>query len=84
MGSWCLAGHPADSVTVLEGMRTTLGADHIHYTTGVEIEREQPSIFDAQFASPKPTLHTDAERAAEFHHALDLIKPIGHRRPRPR
>jgi beta-glucosidase len=73
MGSWSLAGHPADSVTVLEGLRARYGADHIHYTTGVEIERDQPSIFDAQFSSPKPTMTTDDERDAEFHHALDLI-----------
>ena len=73
MGSWSLAGHPADSVTVLEGMRTRYGADHIHFTKGVEIERDQPSIFDDQFSSPKPTLTTDAQRDAEFHHALDLI-----------
>jgi beta-glucosidase len=73
MGSWCLAGNPSDSVTVLEGMRARFGADHIHYTKGVEIERDQPSIFDPQFSSPKPTLTTDAERDTEFHHALDLI-----------
>jgi beta-glucosidase len=73
MGSWSLAGHPADSVTVLEGMTARFGADHIHYTKGVEIERTQPSIFDDQFSSPKPTLTTDAQRDAEFHHALDLI-----------
>ena len=74
MGSWCLAGHPADSVTVLEGMRQHFGAARIQYTTGVEIERVQPSIFDGQFSSPKPTLKTDAERDAEFHHAIDLIQ----------
>lgn len=73
MGSWSLAGHPSDSVTVLEGMRNRFGASHILYTKGVEIERVQPSIFDTQFASPKPTLTTDAERDAEFQHALDLV-----------
>jgi beta-glucosidase len=74
MGSWCLAGHPEDSVTVLEGMRKRFGSSaHILYTRGVEIEREQVSIFDDQFSSPKSTLKTDAERDAEFHHAIDLI-----------
>jgi beta-glucosidase len=73
MGSWSLAGHPADSVTVLEGMQKRFGAANVAYTTGVEIEREQPSIFDGQFTSPKPRLKTDADRAAEFQHALDLI-----------
>jgi beta-glucosidase len=75
MGSWSLAGHPADTVTVLEGMRKRFGSSaHILYTSGVEIEREQPSIFDSQFSSPKPTLKTDAERDTEFHHAMDLIQ----------
>jgi len=74
MGSWCLAGHPSDSVTVLEGMRKRFGSEHILYTRGVEIEREQVSIFDDQFSSPKPTLKTDAERDTEFHHAIDLIQ----------
>ena len=75
MGSWSLAGHPADSVTVLEGLRKHYGpAVNVSYTTGVEIEREQPSIFDGQFASAKPRLKTDAEKSAEFDHAIDLIR----------
>jgi beta-glucosidase len=74
MGSWSLAGHPADSVTVLEGMRKRFGAAAVTYTTGVEIERTQPSIFDGQFASPKPKMTTDAERDAEFKHAIALVK----------
>ena len=74
MGSWCLAGHPSDTVTVLEGLHKRFDASaKILYTRGVEIEREQPSIFDEQFSSPKPTMTTDAERDAEFHHAIDLI-----------
>ena len=75
MGSWSIAGHPADSVTVLEGMRKRFSpAAQILYTKGVEIEREQPSIFDDQFTSPKPALKTQAQRDAEFHHAIALIR----------
>ncbi len=75
MGSWSLAGHREDTVTVLEGIRGRFGANAtINATKGVEIEREQPSIFDEQFSSPKPTLKTDAERVAEFNHAIDLVK----------
>ena len=75
MGSWSLAGHPQDSVSVLEGMQKRFGSGtKIFYSTGVEIEREQPSIFDGQFASAKPKMKTDAERSAEFQHSLDLIK----------
>jgi beta-glucosidase len=75
MGSWSLAGHPDDAVTVLEGLRKRLGsAVTIHYAKGVEIDRVQPSIFDDQFASPKPVLKTQQERDAEFQHAVDQIK----------
>jgi beta-glucosidase len=75
MGSWSLAGHPADSVTVLEGIRKRFGESaKILSTEGVEIARGQPSIFDAQFPSPQPKLKTDAEREAEFNHAIELVK----------
>ena len=73
MGSWSLAGHPADSVTVLEGMQKRFGS-RVTYTPGVEIVREQPSIFDGQFVSPKPVMTTEAQRSAEFQHALQLVR----------
>src|SRR6202040_3206101 len=75
MGSWSLAGHPDDAVTVLEGLRKKLGsAVTINYAKGVEIDRVQPSIFDDQFASPKPVLKTEQERDAEFQHAIEQVK----------
>ncbi len=75
MGSWSLAGHPQDSVTVLEGLRKKMGQGvTINYAKGVEIDRVQPSIFDDQFASPKPVLKTQQERDAEFQRAVDQIK----------
>ena len=75
MGSWSLAGHPADSVTVLEGIRKRFPSGvTISSAKGVEIERGQPSIFDSQFPSPQPVLKTDAERDAEFARAIALIK----------
>jgi beta-glucosidase len=74
-GSWSLAGNVAETVTVLEGLRKKLGpAVTINYAKGVEIERSGPSIFDDQFTSPKPVLKTQAERDAEFQHALDVVK----------
>jgi beta-glucosidase len=75
MGSWSLAGHPSDTVTVLAGIRNRFASTtEIGFTTGVEIERVQRSIFDAQFASPKPTLKTAAERKTEFDHAIALVQ----------
>jgi len=76
MGSWSLAGNPAEAVTVIEGMRKRLaaGKTKVLWAKGVEIERGQESIFDDQFPSPKPVLKTDAERETEFNHAIDLVK----------
>jgi beta-glucosidase len=76
MGSWSLAGHPADAVTVIEGMRKRFaaGTTKLLWAKGVEIERGQESIFDDQFPSPKPVLTTDEERETEFNHAIDLVK----------
>lgn len=75
MGSWSLAGNTAATMTVLQGIRNRFGATAtITSTKGVEIERGQPSIFDSQFPEPAPTLKTDAERTAEFAHAIDLVK----------
>jgi beta-glucosidase len=75
MGSWSLAGNIGQTVTILEGLRKKLSpAVTINYAKGVEIERGQPSIFDEQFSSPKPTLKTQAERDAEFQHALEAVK----------
>jgi len=75
MGSWSLAGNIGETVTVLEGLRKKLGpAVTINYAKGVEIDRGGPSIFDSQFSSPKPVMKTQAERDAEFQHALELVK----------
>lgn len=76
-GSWSLASRPAANVTLLEGLRGYAAAHagmRIVSTGGVEIERGNASIFDEQYSSPKPKLHTDAERDAEFRHAIDLVR----------
>jgi len=74
-GSWTLSSHPDEAVTVLEGLQRHFGSSvKIAYTKGVEIDREQPSIFDAQYSSPKPTLISEADKAAEFKHAIDLVR----------
>ena len=78
MGSWSIAGNIDATVTVLSGLRAKLSALSpsitLNYTKGVEIERTHPSMFDPQFASPRPTLVTQPQRDSEFQHALDLIK----------
>ena len=74
LGSWSLHGNPADTITVVEGLRAKLPNVNLLTTKGVEITRGQPSIFDDQAPEPKPTLLTDQARAAEFDHAVALIR----------
>jgi beta-glucosidase len=75
MGSWSLAGHPADTVTVLAGIRAKVGRSmEVNYAKGVEIERGNASIFDDQFSSPQPTLITSGQRENAFAEAIDAIK----------
>jgi beta-glucosidase len=75
MGSWSLAGHYDDTVTILEGIRAKLGSSvDVRFARGVELDRGSESIFDPQFASPKPTLLTQQQKDAAFAEALDTIQ----------
>ncbi|HEV2578952.1 MAG TPA: beta-glucosidase BglX [Acidobacteriaceae bacterium] len=75
MGSWSLAGHYDDTVTILEGIRAKLGRSvDVRFARGVELDRGSESIFDPQFASPKPRLLTQQQRDAAFAQAIDTIK----------
>ena len=75
MGSWSLAGHYDDTVTILEGLRARLGHSvDVQFAPGVELDRGGESIFDPQFASPKPTLLTQQQKDAAFATAIDTIR----------
>ncbi|SEF90808.1 beta-glucosidase [Bryocella elongata] len=75
MGSWSLAGHYDDTVTILEGLRAKVGSSvEVRFARGVELERGNDSIFDPQFASPKPTLITQQQKDAAFAEAISTIK----------
>jgi beta-glucosidase len=75
-GSWSLASHPADNVTVLEGIRKRYAAtpEAVRFQKGVEIERGQQSIFDEQFPEEAPTLVTADQQKAAFQRAIELVK----------
>ena len=75
MGSWSLAGHYDDTVTVVEGIRKRFPSGvTIRSAKGVEITRGSKTIFDEQFQSPQPTLTTDSEKNAEFKRAIGMVK----------
>ncbi|HEY4356506.1 MAG TPA: beta-glucosidase BglX [Acidobacteriaceae bacterium] len=75
-GSWSLGSHPADAVSVLEGIRAKYASapDALKFAKGVEIARTGASIFDPQFPEPPATLKTPDEKQAAFATALDAIK----------
>lgn len=75
MGSWSIHADREAAVTIAQGLRERLPNAELIVTKGVEIERPAPaSIFDEQVPPTKATMTTDAERKAEFEHALDIAK----------
>jgi beta-glucosidase len=75
LGSWSIHANRQDTITIAQGLREKLPDSEILVTKGVEIERPEPaSIFDKQVPPTRVTMSTEAERTAEFHHALDLAK----------
>lgn len=74
LGSWSIHGDRENVVTVAQGIREKLPSATVSVTTGVEIERGSPTIFDEQVPPTKPVLTTDEARAKEFQHALDLAR----------
>jgi len=75
LGSWAIHADRKDAITIAQGLREKLPGTQVLVTKGVEIERPGPaSIFDEQVPPTKATMTTEAQREAEFQHALDLAK----------
>jgi beta-glucosidase len=75
MGGWALAGVYDDTVTILTGIKTKLGSSvDVRFARGVELDRGNASIFDPQFASPKPTLVTQEQKDQAFKQAIETVK----------
>ncbi len=74
LGSWSIHGDRENVVTVAQGIREKLPSATVSVTTGVEIERGSPTIFDEQVPPAKPVLTTETAKTKEFQHALDLAR----------
>jgi beta-glucosidase len=75
LGSWAIHADRKNTVTIAQGLREKLPHTQVMVTKGVEIERPAPpSIFDEQVPPTAATMTSDTERAAEFEHALGLVK----------
>jgi beta-glucosidase len=66
---------PSSTVTVLEGIRTKLGAGaRVEYAQGVQIRKRFSSMFESMMGGRRPKPWTDAQAAVEFTKAVDLAK----------
>ena len=74
LGSWAIHADRENVVTVAQGIREALPGALVQATKGVEISRGAPTIFDEQVPPQPVTLSTEAERTAEFQHALALAR----------
>ena len=74
LGSWAIHADRNDSITVAQGIREALPGARVDVTTGVEISRGSPTIFDEQVVPVAPTLLTPEARKAEFDHAVALAR----------
>lgn len=74
MGSWSIHGDRRDTITIAQGIREAMPKTKVTVTTGVEIERGSPTIFDEQVPPVPPVLTTEEARRAEFDRALAAAK----------
>lgn len=75
IGSWAFQEDEKETVTVLDGLRSKVGAGtDIEYAPGVQLSRYFPSFFDQIFHETKPAKWTDAQAKAEFEKALSSAR----------
>ncbi len=74
MGSWAIHGNRQDTVTIAQGLKEALPNARVDVTTGVEISRGSPTIFDGQVMPEKPRLLTYEAKKTEFDHAVELAR----------
>jgi len=73
-GSWSLADDMQSAVSVLEGIRTKVGAAvKVEYAQGADIARAYPSIFDV-FNKPRPAPWSETQKREEFDKAVSLAR----------
>ena len=70
-GGWMVFGHVAAAVTVLEGLRSKLGATaRVEYAKGPDIKRDIPSFLDDILPSGPRSTQTPAEAEVAFAEAV--------------
>jgi beta-glucosidase len=75
LGSWVFQQNTDETVTILEGIKSKLGAKaKVEHTEGVQLRRKFPSFFDAIFGEKRPDLWTREQADGEIKKAVKLAE----------
>lgn len=75
LGSWVFQQNTNETVTILDGIKSKIGANaKVEYAEGVQIRRKFPSFFDALFLIKRPELWTQEQANDEIKKAVNLAK----------
>lgn len=75
LGSWVFQMDTDETVTILDGIKSKLGAKaKVEFAEGVQLRRKFPSFFDALFAVKRAALWTQEQANDELKKAVNLAK----------
>jgi beta-glucosidase len=75
LGSWVFQQNTDETVTILEGIKSKLGAKaKVEYAEGVQLRRKFPSFFDALFGTKRADPWTQDQADDEIKKAVKLAK----------
>ena len=73
LGSWAFQFDLPETVTILTGIKNTLGSRvEVNYAPGVHVQRKFPSFFDQIMRIPAEVSWTEAQSKDEFSKAIQL------------
>ncbi|HRH42091.1 MAG TPA: beta-glucosidase BglX [Pyrinomonadaceae bacterium] len=75
LGSWVFQMNADETVTILDGIKSKLGANaKVEYAEGVQLRRKFPSFFDALYPVKRAAPWTETQANDELKKAVNLAK----------
>ncbi len=75
LGSWVFQMDTDETVTILDGIKTKLGANaKVEYSQGVQLSRKFPSFFDALFGVKRQEPWTETQANDEIKKVVELAE----------
>ncbi len=75
LGSWVFQQNTDETVTILDGIKSKLGANaKVEFAEGVQLRRKFPSFFDALFGVKRADPWTESQANDEIKKAVELAK----------